>query len=94
MQIEVGHPHDPLDIRAADKGARHHLYLLVNIRLHRQPFHQRLEDRLCVHKNTCRGLVSVGDEHHNRGTEGPENKRRGHRGPALEPESRQQFAEL
>jgi hypothetical protein len=60
LQIEVGHAHQLLDVRAADQRATEHLDLLVHIGLHGQARHQGLEDGLRVDVDAGLRLELVG----------------------------------
>ena len=66
LQVEVGHAHELLDVRPADQRAAQHDDLLVDVGLHRQAGHQRLQDRLGVDVDARARLVLVGNAEHAR----------------------------
>jgi hypothetical protein len=60
VQVEVGHPHQALDVRPADERAADERNLLVQIRLDRESRKQRLQQRFGIDVNPRLRFVHLG----------------------------------
>ncbi|MFN9943333.1 MAG: hypothetical protein ACK56I_28065, partial [bacterium] len=61
-KIEIGHPHDFVQVRAAEQRALHDLYLLLDVRPHGDAVQQRGQKRVGVDVDPGLGLEPVGDQ--------------------------------
>jgi hypothetical protein len=63
--IQIRHAHQLLHVGTADQGATEDHDLLIDVRLHCQAGHQRLQHRLGVYEDTRRSFILVGHPHNN-----------------------------
>jgi hypothetical protein len=62
--IQIGHARDLFQRRPADQLAGHQLDLLLDVRRHRKPRQQGLQQGLRIHVHAGRRLIAVGERHH------------------------------
>mmetsp|Transcript_20914 Transcript_20914/g.80462 ORF Transcript_20914/g.80462 Transcript_20914/m.80462 type:complete len:552 (-) Transcript_20914:203-1858(-) len=85
LQIQVSHAHQFLDVGTTDQGATQHRDLLLDIGLHREAGHQRLQNRLGIDIDPSAGLIAVGQHEDNHRTDDAGHPSHGQADPAVLP---------
>ena len=87
LDVQIGHPGDLLQIRAAQQCLRHDVHAIIDIGLHREPLHQGPQLGVGIDEHAGSGLVLIRQPCHRDPADQHQNPGKQHRVPAIPPDT-------